>query len=72
MSKEISWKVIDLNGHSVKTAPAENALIEIRMECTEKGKWVYLDGAFAKASTLTVADLVKANDITVTNALVGG
>ena len=71
--KKIEIKVVSERGHDIKQFTAtEQALEFIKTEVNERGKWCYIDGKFYGSDVLTPEDIENAQDITLTNALIGG
>jgi len=70
--KMVTIKIVSLAGHDEQELDALSALAEIQRQATEHGKWVYVDLERCDPDGLTIEDLVEADDITLTNALVGG
>ena len=71
-SKKVEIKVVSSKGHDEYTESPQEALRRIKDETTNNGKWAYLDGKQVNPINLNVADILEAEDITLTNALVGG
>lgn len=70
--KLVTLKIVDSTGHStLKLLPVE-ALDRVRTETQENGKWCYIDGTFKSVDTLSEADFMSANEVVLTNALIGG
>ncbi len=72
LTKKVEIKVVSSKGHDEYTESPQEALRRIKDETTNNGKWAYLDGKQVNPINLNVADILEAEDITLTNALVGG
>ena len=72
LTAEVKVKIVSSRGHDEWTEAPFAALNRIQDECEKQGKWAYLDGAQINPGTLTIDDLLDADDVTLTNALVGG
>jgi|APSaa5957512493_1039668.scaffolds.fasta_scaffold217857_2 hypothetical protein len=69
---EVTVKIVSSMGHDEWTEAPNSALGRIQDQCDNHSKWAYLDGMQVNPGGLTVDDLLNAEDITLTNALVGG
>ena len=58
-------------GHRDYQSPISTALQICRSEAN-KGMWIFIDGAFRNPNELTAGDLDKAEEITISPAVVGG
>jgi len=67
----VTLTVLDAKGHTTRQVSATDALQEIR-EQSERGYWIYIDGNFVRASEVTLADVERANEVTLSPSLVGG
>jgi len=72
LTSEVTVKVVSSRGHDEWTEAPFTALNRIQDECANQGKWAYLDGSQINPGSLTIDDLLDADDVTLTNALVGG
>ncbi|MBC8436901.1 hypothetical protein H8D85_01105 [bacterium] len=65
-------KVVSSRGHDEFTETAGTAVARIQSECSNNGKWAYINGVQRNPNDINVTDILEAQDITLTNALVGG
>lgn len=65
-------KVVSSRGHDEHEVTPEAALRIIREEASQRNKWVYIDTKRVDPDAISLEDLIEADDITLTNALVGG
>lgn len=72
LTTKIKVKIVSSRGHDEWTEAPFAALRRIQDECTNQSKWAYLDGSQINPKNLTIDDLLEADDVTLTNALVGG
>lgn len=71
--KVISYKIISSEGHTDASLPQNEALLDIKDKVENESKWLYLDKEHkADVTTLTVDELLNAEDIMLTNLQVGG
>ena len=70
--EKVHVDIISSAGHTEYEGASDAAVTEIRRYVQKDGKWLYLDGDYTDADTLTAQDLEEAEDITLTNALAGG
>lgn len=68
----VTLKIVSTKGHDKKECSATDAIDVIKEQCAKHSKWVYVDGQHKNPDDLTIDQLVLADDITLTNALVGG
>jgi hypothetical protein len=70
--KQVTIKVVSSRGHDELTMFADLAVNHIKDQCDNRSKWAYLDGIQINPTDLNGEMLTEANDITLTNALIGG
>ena len=70
--KTVRLRIVNEFGHQEKELPVQSAVCEIRRQVEREGKWLYVDGRFTLADTLTEADLEIAGNVLLANALEGG
>lgn len=69
----IEIKIIGPEGHKTENLEAIAAVDYIKGLCTKGGKWAYIDGVhIADMDAINAGFLADAEDITLTNQLVGG
>ena len=69
---EVQLNVVSTAGHDEIKLPAGQAINEIGNQCTTKNKWLYINGVHRNPQDITVDEVLEAEDITLTNALMGG
>jgi len=69
---KVQLNVVSTAGHDEIEVPAGQALAEITERCDKQNKWLYIDGVNRNPQDVTVDELIEAEDLTLTNALVGG
>ena len=71
--KLVRLNVISAKGHTEIDETPKEALATLKELVSKQNKWVYIDGV-ARQDTegITLADLIEADNITLTNTLVGG
>jgi hypothetical protein len=72
LETKVTIKVVSSRGHDEYEDSATMALDRIKTECDTNGKWAYINGVQKNPSDLGIEDILEAEDITLTNALVGG
>ena len=70
--KKVTIKITNQTGHSTLSLVPKEALKVISTEAGQNGMWVYMDGNFQTVGNLTESDIARANEIVITNALLGG
>ena len=74
--KELEAKVlvksVSSKGHDERVGTPQESLNLIKEQTENHGKWAYVDGRQVNPGVLTIEDLLEAQNITLTNALVGG
>lgn len=71
--KMVTVKVVSAAGHDEPTMTATEAVAYIKDRCKNEAKWAYLDGTFmADLNDITANAVAEAEDIVLTNQLVGG
>lgn len=68
----IHVKIISSRGHDEFNDTIEEALARILDQTQNHNKWAYLDGTYAAPESITLDSLIGVEDVTLTNALVGG
>ena len=71
-SRMVKLKIVNEFGHQEKEMTSQEAVIEVQKEIEERGRWLYVDGVYTNAETLTEQDLERAQSIVLANALQGG
>jgi len=71
-TKKIRVKIVSERGHDTLILSPTEAFERAKTEVENKGKWCYVDGAYIPSETLSVNDLVNAEEIVLTSALEGG
>lgn len=69
---EIRIRVTDKTGHSEVVCGNALEAKQVISQHESDGKWCYVDGNYVKSGTLSNADVERAGDILLANALVGG
>lgn len=72
LKDKVTVKIVSSRGHDEFEDSPAAALARVQDETTTHGKWAYLDGRQVNPVVLTIDDILAADDITLTNALVGG
>ena len=72
LTGQVNLKIVSSRGHDELTDSAVNVLDRIKQECNDNGKWAYVNGTQTSPESITLENLLNAEDITLTNALVGG
>lgn len=72
LTRKVNVKIVSSKGHDEISVSPQEALDRIREETAKHGKWAYVDGKQVNPIALNVTDILEAEDITLTNALVGG
>jgi MFS superfamily sulfate permease-like transporter len=72
LHSKVNLKIVSSRGHDEITDSAANVLDRIKQECDDNGKWAYINGTQTSPESITLESLLDAEDITLTNALVGG
>jgi len=72
LETEVLIKVVSSRGHDEYTEPLSNVVARVQDECDNNGKWAYINGVQVNPSGLSIDDFIDAEDVTLTNALVGG
>ncbi|MBC8410404.1 MAG: hypothetical protein H8E12_17030 [Rhodobacteraceae bacterium] len=72
METTVTVKIVSSSGHDEYEDTAVMALDRIASECNDNGKWAYINGTQVTPGEITISDILEAEDITLTNALVGG
>jgi MFS superfamily sulfate permease-like transporter len=72
LTEKVTLKIVSSRGHDEITDSAVNVLERMKSECEENGKWAYLNGQQTSVDSISLDDLLAAEDLTLTNALVGG
>lgn len=72
LETKVTVKVVSSAGHDEYEETADVALTRIQDLAKNQNKWVYIDLNRRDANSLTVDDLIDAEDIMLTNALIGG
>ena len=72
LSSQVNLKIVSSRGHDEITDSAVNVLDRIKSECDENGKWAYINGTQTSPDSISLQNLLDAEDVTLTNALVGG
>ncbi len=70
--KKVKIKITNQLGHTTLLETPQSALQVVRIETQEKGMWAYVDGVFRSFDGLSEMDMQRANEIVITNALLGG
>lgn len=71
LSQTVHIKVVSSAGHDEFDFDLEDAKSYIN-EAMKTGKWCYINNVFKSPSDITIEDLAAAEDIVLTNGLVGG
>lgn len=72
LDTKILVKIVSSKGHDERVGSPQESLSLIREQTENHGKWAYIDGRQVNPGMLKLEDLLEAQDITLTNALVGG
>lgn len=72
LTSQVNLKIVSSRGHDEVTDSAVNVLDRIKSECDENGKWAYINGTQTSPDSISLQNLLDAEDVTLTNALVGG
>jgi hypothetical protein len=73
MDKNVTLKIVSLEGDTTVTGPASEMLLRMQTEVDKHGKWAFAGGRFITPGTLTAAELGEFTEpIVLTNALAGG
>tara|TARA_B100000287_G_C20037289_1_gene544933 strand:- start:22 stop:270 length:249 start_codon:yes stop_codon:yes gene_type:complete len=72
LNNKVHLKIVSSRGHDEVMDSAVNVLDRIKQECDENGKWAYINGTQTSPESITLESLLDAEDVTLTNALVGG
>jgi len=72
LNRRIKVRVVSSRGHEEWEEVPEIALSRIQHEVEQSKKWLYIDGVQQNAKGLSIDDLLDAEYIILTNALVGG
>lgn len=72
LDKRVVVKIVSSRGHDEHNDYPMDAIERIKDQCSNHGKWCYIDGIQMTPTKITEDTLVGAGDITLTNALVGG
>ena len=72
LTQKVVLKIVSSRGHDEITDTAINVMERIKHECDSNGKWAYLNGQQRSPGSISLDDLLSAEDLTITNALVGG
>ena len=72
LNNKVHLKIVSSRGHDEVMDSAVNVLDRIKQECDENGKWAYINGTQTSPESITLERLLDAEDVTLTNALVGG
>ncbi|HNW88129.1 MAG TPA: hypothetical protein PKN48_00570 [Bacteroidales bacterium] len=64
-------KEVSSQGHTDYDFDLDEALEHIT-EATKNGKWLYINNEFKSPNDITIEDLAAAQDLVLTNGLVGG
>lgn len=72
LTKKVHLKIVSSSGHDDVIDSAVNILERIKAECDENSKWAYINGTPKSPGSISLDDLLEAEDVTLTNALVGG
>lgn len=72
LTQTITLKIVSSRGHDEITDTAVNVMTRLQTECNDNGKWAYINGQQTSTDSISLEDLLAAEDITLTNALVGG
>lgn len=72
LNRTVKVRVISSKGHDEWEDLPEIALDRIKRETSNGKKWLYMDGKPINSETLTLNQLLDAEYIILTNALVGG
>jgi MFS superfamily sulfate permease-like transporter len=72
LTSQVNLKIVSSRGHDEVTDSAVNVLDRIKSECDDNGKWAYINGTQTSPGSISLQNLLDAEDITLTNALVGG
>lgn len=70
--KKVKIKITNHLGHTTLMESPICALEIIKNETQEKGMWAYVDGVFRNFDSLSEMDMQRANEIVITNSLLGG
>ena len=72
LTKKVHLKIVSSSGHDDVIDSAVNVLERMKTECDENNKWAYLNGVQKSPDSISLDNLLEAEDVTLTNALVGG
>ena len=72
LTEKVTLKIVSSRGHDEVIDTAINVMERLKVECDDNGKWAYLNGQQTSVESISLDDLLAAEDITLTNALVGG
>ena len=72
LTSQVNLKIVSSRGHDEVTDSAVNVLDRIKSECDDNGKWAYINGTQTSPDSISLQNLLDAEDVTLTNALVGG
>jgi|APSaa5957512576_1039674.scaffolds.fasta_scaffold01353_16 hypothetical protein len=69
---EVTIKIVSTNGHDEWSGIPVAALEKIKYESETTGRWAYIDGNHKTPDSITLEDVIDAEEIMMANALVGG
>lgn len=69
---KVNLNIVSTAGHDEVEVSAGKAVAEITDQCENKNKWLYIDGVHRNPQDIAMDELLEAEDITLTNALMGG
>tara|TARA_Y100000310_G_C20617296_1_gene781322 strand:- start:341 stop:571 length:231 start_codon:yes stop_codon:yes gene_type:complete len=72
LTTNVTLKIVSSRGHDEVIDSAVNVMARLKTECEDNDKWAYLNGQQTSVDSISLDDLLAAEDITLTNALVGG
>lgn len=73
MTRMVELKIVSPKGHDLLELDAVSAVTEIQRQVTDNNKWAFLDGNMVEdTSDLTIDQIVNAEEIQLTNRLIGG
>jgi len=68
----VTIKIVSTKGHDEWSGMPVAALEKIKYESETTGRWAYVDGQHKTPDTISLEDIMEAEEIMMANALVGG
>lgn len=72
LEAQVCVKIVSSRGHDELMLSPTDALTRVKGEVNDRKKWLYLDAVHKSPDSLTVDDIMEADDILLTNGLAGG